>query len=91
VTRFLAFAFRNSAVGNKILCPCRKCVNSFWKEASDVREHLKCDGFLQGYTTWTLHGEFIPSMNHDNFDGAEDREESNEDDDISSLLRDWFR
>jgi hypothetical protein len=27
-------------------------------------------------------------MNHDNFDGAEDREESNEDDDISGLLRD---
>jgi len=22
-------------------------VNSFWREASDVREHLICDGFLE--------------------------------------------
>ena len=26
VNGFLAFAFRNSAVGDKILCPCRKCI-----------------------------------------------------------------
>jgi hypothetical protein len=57
VNGFLAFAFRNSAVGDKILCPCRKCVNLFWREASDIREHLICDGFIQGYTTWNLHGE----------------------------------
>jgi hypothetical protein len=40
VNDFLAFAFRHSAIGNKILCPCKKCVNSFWREASEVREHL---------------------------------------------------
>jgi hypothetical protein len=48
VNSFLAYAFRNSAVENKILCPHRKCVNSFWREASGVREHLICDGFLKG-------------------------------------------
>ncbi|CAN6169397.1 unnamed protein product [Urochloa humidicola] len=88
VNSFLVYAFRSSAVGNKILCPCRKCVNSFWKEASDVREHLICDGFLEGYTIWSLHGEPMPSVNDGNFDSAEDREKSNEDDDISGLLRD---
>jgi hypothetical protein len=85
---FLAFAFRNSAIGNRILCPCRKCVNSFWREASEVREHLICDGFLKGYIMWTLHGEASSSfVNHGNSDD-EFSEHPNEDDDISELLRD---
>jgi hypothetical protein len=88
VNNFLAFAFRNSAVGNKILCPCRKCVNSFWKEASEIREHLICDGFLKGYTIWNLHGETNSVVNHGNYDTNEVMEEPNEDDDISDLLRD---
>jgi hypothetical protein len=29
VKGFLAFAFRHSAIGNKILCPCKKGVNLF--------------------------------------------------------------
>jgi hypothetical protein len=57
VNRFLAFAFSNAAVGSKILCPCRKCSNSFWCEASEVCEHLICAGFLKGYRTWILHGD----------------------------------
>jgi hypothetical protein len=92
VNRFLAFAFSNAAVGSKILCPCRKCSNSFWKEASEVCEHLICDGFLKGYRTWNLHGEPTPSVNHGNCDGDSDgvevMDESDEDDDISGLLRD---
>jgi hypothetical protein len=84
---FLAFAFRNSAVGNKILCPCRKCVNSFWREASEVREHVICDGFLKGYQTWTLHGEVSSSsVNEDDID--EFIEQRSEDDDIDELIRD---
>jgi hypothetical protein len=35
-----------------------------------------------------LHGEISSSVNHRNYDGAEVLEESNEDDDISDLLRD---
>ena len=90
VNNFLAFAFSNSAVDKKILCPCRKCVNSFWKEASEVREHLICDGFLRGYRTWNLHGEPTRCVNHGDFagDDVEVVDESNEDDDISDLLRD---
>jgi len=92
VNRFLAFAFSNAAVGSKILCPCRKCSNSFWYEASEVREHLICDGFLKGYRTWNLHGEPTPSVNHENcdidVDGVEVMDDPDEDDDISGLLRD---
>jgi hypothetical protein len=84
----LAFEFRNLAVGNKILCPCRKCVNSFWKDASEICEHLICDGFLKGYTIWNLHGETSSVVNHGNYDYNEVMEEPNEDDDISDLLRD---
>ena len=50
-----------------------------------------CDGFLKGYTTWTLHGEASSSyVNTDNVDGAAAGpvEESSEEDDISELLRD---
>ena len=86
---FLAFAFINSAIGNKILCSCRKCVNSFWREASEVREHLICDGFLKGYRRWTLHGEASSSFeNRGENDGPDFIEEHNEDDDISEFLRD---
>ncbi|GJN10119.1 hypothetical protein PR202_ga28183 [Eleusine coracana subsp. coracana] len=89
VNSFLAFAFRNSAIGNKVLCPCRKCVNSFWQEAGEVREHLICDGFLKGYRTWTLHGEVGSSCaNHSTDDVPEFIEQPSEDDDISEFLRD---
>ncbi|CAO2148269.1 unnamed protein product [Urochloa humidicola] len=88
VNSFLVFALRNSAVGGKILCPCRKCVNSFWKEATEVREDLICDGFLKGYRTWNLHGEATSSVTHGNHAGAKVMEESKEDDDISYLPRD---
>jgi hypothetical protein len=76
-------------VGNKILCPCRKCVNSFWKEASEVREPLIYDGFLEGYRTWNLHREASSSVNHGNYvAAAEVIEDCSEDDEIFDLLRD---
>ena len=87
VNSFLSFAFRNSAVGDKILCPCRKCVNSFWRDSSDIWEHLICDVFLKGYTTWNLHGEASSYfVNTDNGDGADLVEESSEEDDYLHCL-----
>ncbi|GJN35014.1 hypothetical protein PR202_gb23738 [Eleusine coracana subsp. coracana] len=86
---FIAFAFRNSAVGNKILCPCRVCVNSFWRYASEVREHLICYRFLKGYRIWTLHGESSSSsVNNGNVDFPEVMEQATEEDDISEFIRD---
>lgn len=85
---FLAFAFGKLAIRHKIVCPCRKCVNSFWREASEVRKHLLCDGFLEGYRTWTLHGEAGSScVNQPNSEVPKFMEERSKDDDISELLR----
>jgi hypothetical protein len=88
VDNFLDFAFSKSVIGDKILCPCRKCVNSSWKNRSDIREDLICDGFVKGYRTWMFHGETSSSF-VDNHDSDEvDSEHSREDDDISDLVRD---
>jgi hypothetical protein len=46
-----------------MLCPCRKCVNIFWRDgAGEVQEHLIYDGFLKGYRMRTLHGEASSSF-----------------------------
>jgi hypothetical protein len=61
-------------------------VNSYWREERIVREHLVCEGFVDGYKQWLFHGEpASSSVNPSNLDDAEDRDES---DDISDLLRD---
>uniref|UniRef100_K3ZM31 Transposase-associated domain-containing protein n=1 Tax=Setaria italica TaxID=4555 RepID=K3ZM31_SETIT len=43
VEEFLALAYRDLPQDSEILCP--------------LRTHLRCDGILQGYTTWVHHGE----------------------------------
>ena len=40
VNNFIAFAFENSAVESKILCPCRKRVNSFWRKGYSATSPL---------------------------------------------------
>ncbi|GJN32039.1 hypothetical protein PR202_gb20510 [Eleusine coracana subsp. coracana] len=71
-----------------ILCPCRVCMNSFWRDASEIREHLICDGFLKGYRTWTLYGEEGSScMNHGSGDIPEVIEQGDMED-IHEFLRD---
>ena len=88
VEKFLSFAFSNSS-GNKILCPCKNCSNSFWNEEREVSEHLVCDGFLRGYKTWIFHRESSSSfLNVPDAHENEVEEESPEEDDISDLLRD---
>jgi len=43
----------------KFRCPCVNCLNGRKLNATQVREHLICDGFLRSYTIWTWHGELI--------------------------------
>uniref|UniRef100_A0A8R7QUJ0 Transposase-associated domain-containing protein n=1 Tax=Triticum urartu TaxID=4572 RepID=A0A8R7QUJ0_TRIUA len=86
LAKFLGFAFNKSSVENKILCPCKNCVNSYWREESEVREHLVCEGFVDGYKKWMFHGERVSSSSiPPNLDEGDDRDEG---DDISDLLRD---
>ena len=56
-SNFIKFAFRTPAKNNRILCPCKICVNSRWLGELRVYDHLIYDGFMAGYTTWVHHGE----------------------------------
>uniref|UniRef100_K4A171 Transposase-associated domain-containing protein n=1 Tax=Setaria italica TaxID=4555 RepID=K4A171_SETIT len=57
VEEFLAFAYWNLPHDSEILCACKKCNNRITQSRDEVRIHLRCDGILQGYTTWVHHGE----------------------------------
>ncbi|XP_051199238.1 uncharacterized protein [Lolium perenne] len=86
LARFLGYAFAKSSVENKILCPCKNCVNSYWREERIVREHLICEGFTEGYSQLIFHGESGSSSQDPlNFYDVQERDEG---DDISALLRD---
>ncbi|BAT91530.1 hypothetical protein VIGAN_07013100, partial [Vigna angularis var. angularis] len=54
---FLDFAFTNSGVRGKIVCPCQKCNFKKWQSREEVYEHLIIKPFPKGYTMWLLHGE----------------------------------
>ncbi|KAL6556198.1 hypothetical protein OROGR_005486 [Orobanche gracilis] len=56
VSMFLNFGFSN-VVGNKILCPCKKCKN--WREhdRNTIMQHLYQYGFGPDYRVWVCHGE----------------------------------
>uniref|UniRef100_A0ACD5U8V1 Uncharacterized protein n=1 Tax=Avena sativa TaxID=4498 RepID=A0ACD5U8V1_AVESA len=95
VNFFVQFAFTHSAKGNTILCPCKNCVNCFWHEASDVREHLVCEGFVSGYRRWEYHGEESSSLRSfrdahmEQFDEAEERDDLEEGyDELAGMIRD---
>ncbi|XP_058071152.1 uncharacterized protein LOC131220206 [Magnolia sinica] len=54
---FIEFAFNNAASEGKILCPCVKCTNLFWRAHKEVVDHLVCEGIMPNYTRWVFHGE----------------------------------
>ncbi len=57
ISQFLEFAFSNVPQNGKVLCPCVNCGNCLMQSYGEVKEHLRCDGFLKGYTIWTCHDE----------------------------------
>ena len=62
VEEFIKFAQRYEGRSDdevKFICPCVNCLNGRKLNATQVREHLICDGFLRSYTIWTWHGELI--------------------------------
>ncbi|XP_019230042.1 PREDICTED: uncharacterized protein LOC109211006 [Nicotiana attenuata] len=89
VNDFLDKAFERASQGNKILCPCQKCINRYWHYRNVVEDHLVVNGFVDGYTEWIFHGEGFSSIitphQSNNDEGA------NMCDDIDGLLHDTFR
>ena len=62
VEEFIQFAQHYEGISDdevKFRCPCVNCLNGRKLNATQVREHLICDGFLRSYTIWTWHGELI--------------------------------
>ncbi|KAM0873062.1 hypothetical protein ACQ4PT_038316 [Festuca glaucescens] len=95
VKGFIQFAFSHSAKGNTILCPCKKCLNCSWLEASHVLEHLVCEGFVNGYRRWEYHGEASSSLESgrdahvQQFDEVEENDDLEEDcDELAGMMRD---
>ena len=78
----------------KFRCPCVNCLNGRKLNATQVREHLICDGFLRSYTIWTGHGELIDFPTVGRIEHVVDsnieerREERVEEDNMEDMIRD---
>ncbi|CAH1444745.1 unnamed protein product [Lactuca virosa] len=57
VQLFLNFAFERSNVNGKILCPCARCLNMYYRGIGDILDHLTSSGFHSEYLVWVYHGE----------------------------------
>jgi hypothetical protein len=98
VTKFLQFAAENAGMVNRVLCPCKTCANRFWNNRSLVSEHLVCNGFMHGYSTWALHGEAfadpdnisLPQPGAAAVDTNSDHEEHADNDEMDQMLLDGF-
>ena len=62
VEQFIQFAQRYEGKSDdevKLRCPCVNCLNGRSLNATQVKEHLICDGFFRSYTIWTWHDKLI--------------------------------
>lgn len=46
-------------LGDRMRCPCKKCVNGIILSRRDVEEHIFNNGFNPSYDIWHYHGDFI--------------------------------
>ncbi|XP_058106342.1 uncharacterized protein LOC131249554 [Magnolia sinica] len=85
---FIEFAFNNAASEEKILCPCVKCANLFWRAHKEVVDHLVCEGIMPNYTRWVFHGEASSSSTSGSATSTHDDMPPR--DDMHGLLHDVF-
>ena len=57
VTEFMDFVSKNLSGSQKILCPCRKCLNRLHQYKGRVEDDLLMYGMSNTYTRWIHHGE----------------------------------
>jgi hypothetical protein len=73
---------------NRIRCPCRKCVNRYYKPIDEMENDLFINGIDMNYTRWVFHGEedlFRTNLHADH----DDENASAEDiDDVEEMLND---
>ena len=86
VSMFLEFASERAGMRHRFLCPCASCTNRFWLSESTVRDHLICEGFMNGYTTWIFHGEDISGTESED----EPDEEYADSDEMNDMLLEGF-
>ncbi|XP_071686960.1 uncharacterized protein [Rutidosis leptorrhynchoides] len=56
----VAEADRVNKGNEKISCPCKNCQNfDSYIDSSVITQHLIVDGFVEDYTCWSWHGEFL--------------------------------
>ena len=53
----MKFVHDNMGARLKVQCPCWNCLNIFFKNQDEVKDHLLLKGMSQNYTKWIYHGE----------------------------------
>lgn len=68
-------------------CPCRKCLNSYWRPIDAIHKHIYMYGFSRLYENWVFHGEEYGATT--SRVGPQETEDVGEaDDDIMDILND---
>ncbi|MQM02449.1 hypothetical protein Taro_035216, partial [Colocasia esculenta] len=75
---FLDFAFARSAIRDKSLCPCQRCLNSVRHVRNEVKLHVFRHGIDPRYTFWDYHGESSDTSDGDMSDVEGTSQEGNE-------------
>ncbi|XP_070010201.1 uncharacterized protein [Nicotiana sylvestris] len=64
VEDFLNHAFSEKQRGEKIACPCTKCVLIHQVNRAAAYDHLVVNGIIPSYDTWFCHGESLKGSNN---------------------------
>ncbi|KAJ0084642.1 hypothetical protein Patl1_30974 [Pistacia atlantica] len=59
VRTFIEIARNHVDSDGNTRCPCRKCLNAFFKSVSVVKKHLFMNGFSRTYEKWIFHGDSL--------------------------------
>ena len=56
---FIGIARNHVDSNGNTRCPCRKCLNAFFKPISVVQKHLFMNEFSRTYETWIFHEDSL--------------------------------
>ncbi|KAJ0095325.1 hypothetical protein Patl1_16716 [Pistacia atlantica] len=57
--QFIKIARKHVDSDGNTRCPCRKCLNAFFKSINVVKKHLFMNGFSRTYENWIFHGDSL--------------------------------